>query len=283
MLIIISQIVVLAIMAILFAIEFKKDKSKFTTKELTMVAMLCVLTAVVARVLAIKLPPGQPMFIISLAAVLTTTIGLLVSPKMALFTGIVIDVLGLLMSAATGDGSMPFLGFTLSSMLSVYLPSILSRSMKDISPRKISIAVYAFLIVMLGLGFVFINNAESISLDGVRNDLDPRMRTLFIALLMIMATAIAIANIYYNYKFKNERSKQIISPSHLTFIILITEIVCSVLGTSLWLYIMYGVNFEVAMMTRIVRVIIQLPINVGLTYLLIKYLPYSIKSMFMQK
>jgi len=281
--VIIAQVVVLLIMVVLFAIEIKKDKSKITSKDMTTVALLCVLTAVVARVIAIKIPPGQPLFIISLSMVMTTTIGLIVSPKLALISGIIIDILGLAMSAAMGDGSMPFLGFTLSSMLSVYLPSVMSRGLKDVSPKKINLIILGLLVVMLGLGFLYVTNAEAISMDQIRNELTPNMKNLIMSLLIIMSVVVLGTNFYFGNKYKADTNKLIVSPSHITLIILVSELVTSVIGTSLWLVIMYGLPFDVAASTRIIRTIIQLPINVGLTWLLIKYLPLSIKKPLLRK
>lgn len=275
---IIAQIIVFLVIVGLFAITIKNDKTKITSKEMTMIALLCVVSAVLARVLAIKIPPGQPIFIISLALSVTTAIGLLVSPKLALIAGIIIDILGLLMSYATGDGSLPFLGFTLSSMLGVYIPSVMIRKLKYTSVKRINLYIYGFLIILVGLGFAYIFSADSISIDGAKNALDSSMKALLISLLILISIVVIVVNYYFSKKIDTSKSRLFVTPAHLTLILIVCDVINSVILTSLWLAIMYGLPFDVAAATRIVKSILQLPINIFLVYMLLKYLPMNYKT-----
>ncbi|WP_423364163.1 hypothetical protein [Mycoplasma sp. P36-A1] len=273
-----SQAIVAIIIILLFAITLKYDKNKITSKEMTMVAILCVLTAILSKTLSIKLPPGQPLFVISLAMCVTTTIGLLVSPKLALIAGFIIDLIGIALAPLSGDMSMPFLGFTLSAMLGVYIPSVMIRKTKYTSQKTLNMIIYIFLAIMLLLGYLYINNTTSLSIDGVKNELTSSIKNLVYILLVVMSVVVIIVNSYFAKKYNNKNNKLYVTTSHITLIVLVSDVVTSIIGTSLWINIMYGVQFDIAASTRIVKTILQLPINVVLIFLILKYMPMQYKK-----
>lgn len=274
---IISQAIVLVVMIFLFVITFKNDKSKITVKEMALVTIFCVLTAILYKVIAIKIPPAQPVFIISVSSAVAMTIGILFKPKLALIAGLIIDIVGLLLAVMVGEGSMPFLGFTLTMMLTCYIPSVLIRITKNLPARFLNIM--SFLAILLGVGIAsfYLMNATSISIDQNATELTNTTRYVMILFLAGIGLVIAIINSYVTNKMQKHNNLAI-STAHLTFIIIVVEIVCHITLTTLWINIMYEIPFVVASIMRIIKAIFILPINLVIITLILKYIPVEYKQ-----
>ena len=275
--IIIAQIIVLIIMLILFFVTFKKDHTKITIKDMTLITLLCVLGAILNKTLAIKFPPAQPLFVISFAGAIAITIGILFSPKLALVAGVITDLIGLLLAPASGEVSMPFLGFTLTAMLSCYLPSVLIRITKN---QKQAI-LKMFIVIILALAniatIIYLFSVNSISIDQTQNDLTNSLRFIIIGVVFLISVVILIINHFLNKKMK-AIANLYVTTTHLILLILVVEIVCHIILTSLWINIMYGLPYIIAVATRIIKAILILPINVVIIYLILKFIPMQYKQ-----
>lgn len=281
--ILISQIIVALVIAVLFIVTFRLDKSKITIKEMTIITLLCVLTAVLSKTLSIKFPPATPIFVIGFASAIAITIGILFSPRLALIAGLIIDVIGLMLAPASGDNSMPFLGFTLTSMLSCYLPSILVRLTKHKSARFINGCVAIILLLSVVGASVYLFSVNTISIDKTANELTDTLRYGLITALVVIALVVFFVNIYL-IKNINDNEKTFLTTSHLTLIVLLEQLVCSIILTSIWINVMYGVPIIVASTTRIIKMLLQLPINITIIYLVLRYIPGTYKkNLYMEK
>ncbi|MDF9867045.1 ECF transporter S component (folate family) [Bacilli bacterium PM5-3] len=274
--IIIAQIIVLIVMVALFYVTFKKDGNKITIKDMTIVTLMCVLTAVLNKTLSIKFPPAQPIFVISFASSIAITLGILFSPKLALIAGLITDIVGLLLAPASGDNSMPFLGFTLTAMLSCYLPSILVRVTKKQKEAVMNLLIVGILLLSVILAGVYLFSVNTISIDQNQNDLNNSLRYSIIGVLVLISIAVVALNYFINQKIKND-SNMYITTTQLTLIVLVVEIVCHIVLTTLWINIMYGVPLVVAASTRIIKGLLMLPLNVMVIYLILKYIPNQYK------
>ncbi|MDL2212001.1 folate family ECF transporter S component [Erysipelotrichaceae bacterium OttesenSCG-928-M19] len=275
-LIIVSQIIVFVVMIILFMITLKFDKTPISVKEMAIVAILCVLTAVLSKVLVIKIPPTVPIFVIGFSASISITLGILFSPKLALIAGVVIDIIGLLLAMIVGESSQPFLGFTLTAMLSCYLPSLLIRVTKKQGTIVLRGLIITALIAAISLAYFYLFNVSSISIDQQQNDLTDSLRYTILASLVFISILIIVINEITHKRFSTQ-SNMYVTPMQLTFIILIVEIVCHIILTSLWVNIMYGVPFVIGAATRIIKALLILPVNVAIIYLVLRYIPNEYK------
>ena len=275
--IIFPQIIVALVILILFFVTFKQDKTKITTKEMVVIALLCVLTAVLSKALSIKIPPAQPIFVISFAVAISITIGLLFSPKLALIAGVIIDIIGLLIAYSVGEASMPFLGFTLTAILACYLPSILIRTTKNFKPITLNMMIIGILVLSVVISGLFLFSTDVISIDRMQNDLTDSLRYTIMGILILISVVISIINFVMNKKI-NQANGLYVTTAHLTLIVLVVEIIAHIILTSLWINIMYGVPFMIAAATRILRSILMLPINVTIIYLILKYIPAQYKK-----
>lgn len=275
--VIISQIIVALVIVSLFIVTFKFDKTKITIKEMTIITLLCVLTAILSKTLSIKFPPGQPIFIISFASAIAITIGLLFSPRLALIAGLIIDVIGILLAPASGDNSMPFLGFTLTAMLSCYIPAVLVKVTKKRSPKFMNSLVLLILVLSVIGASVYLFSVDSLSIDKNATDLTNPVRYALVGSFCVIAVAIYFINRFLITKISAD-NKIFLSTSHLTLIVLVEQIVCSIILTTLWINIMYGIPVIVASTSRIIKMLLQLPLNVTIIYLVLRYIPNSYKK-----
>lgn len=275
--VIISQIIVALVIVSLFIVTFKFDKTKITIKEMTIITLLCVLTAILSKTLSIKFPPGQPIFIISFASAIAITIGLLFSPRLALIAGLIIDVIGILLAPASGDNSMPFLGFTLTAMLSCYIPAVLVKVTKKRSPKFMNSLVLLILVLSVIGASVYLFSVDSLSIDKNATDLTNPVRYALVGSFCVIAVAIYFINRFLITKISSD-NKIFLSTSHLTLIVLVEQIVCSIILTTLWINIMYEIPVIVASTSRIIKMLLQLPLNVTIIYLVLRYIPNSYKK-----
>lgn len=280
--VVVTQGIVLAVMVALFVVTIKTDKTKITTRDMAIVAILCVLTAVLSKVLSIRIPPAMPIFVISFSASISIVIGILFSPKLALIAGLIIDVIGLLMAALTGDGSMPFLGFTLTAMLSCYIPSILIRVTKKQSQATLRTLIILFLVGAVALAGIYLFSVDSISIDQQKNDLTDSLRYTILGVLIVISIAMIIINEITNKKIAS-KTNMYVMPMQLTFIILAVEIICHIILTSIWINVMYGMPFVVGASTRIIKAVLTLPVNIAIIYLILRYIPNQYKQHLLNK
>lgn len=281
--ILISQIVVAIVIVLLFIVTFRLDKTKITIKEMTIITLLCVLTAVLAKTLSIKFPPGQPIFVIGFSSAIAITIGILFPPRLSLIAGLIIDLIGLMLAPASGDNSMPFLGFTLVAMLSCYLPSILVKFTKTKSARFINGCVLVILILSVIGAAMYLFSVDTLSIDRTATDLTNPVRYGIVIALSVIAIVVYILNKFVITKITNN-DKMYLTTSHLTLIVLVEQLVCSIILTTLWLNIMYGIPVIVGSTTRIIKMLLQLPINIIIIYLVLRYIPYPFKKhLFLEK
>lgn len=274
---IISQIIVSIVIIALFTYEFSKDKTKISVKEMAIVAIFAVLTAILAKVIAVKFPPAQPVFVISVASAVAMSLGILIKPKLALVAGLLTDIIGLLLAVMVGEGSMPFLGFTLTAMLAVYIPSILVRVTKKLQPKALNIMSAATIAIGVSIASWYLMNSDKISIDQNQTDLTPAIRFTIILFLIVIGVVIFVIN--YLVAQKMEKHNQLsISTAHLTFIIIVVEIVCHITLTALWINIMYGIPWMIGSIMRIIKAIFILPVNLVIMTLILKYIPNEYKK-----
>lgn len=274
---IVSQAIVLVVIVVLFLITFIKDKSKISVKEMALVTIFCVLTAILYKVIAIKFPPAQPVFIISVSSAVAMSIGILFKPKLALIAGLLIDIIGLLLAAMVGEASMPFLGFTLTMMLTCYIPSVLVRVTKRLPAQVLNILSILAIVIGVGIASFYLLNATSISIDQNANELTDTLRYGLIFFLVAISIVIIIINLYVAKRLSH-LNPLAISTAHLTFIIIVVEIICHITLTTLWINIMYEIPFMVASIMRIIKAIFILPINLVIITLILKYIPNTYKQ-----
>ncbi|MDR3215549.1 MAG: hypothetical protein LBT75_04695 [Bacilli bacterium] len=277
MIIIISQIIVLCIILAMFYLAFKNDKSKFNVSEIAMVALFCVIIAVLSRFLSIKFPPAQPIFVISFASAISISLGLLINVKLAIVAGLITDLIGVLIAPAAGDNSMPFLGFTLTAILAILLPCLLYRATNKFNKQILNIIIVFVLGFTVLFAGIYLFNVSSLSIDQNKTMLNDGIRYIILFSLIVIAIIICLINFWLEKKIVMSQEYRL-SISQLSLIVLCVEVVCHIILTSLWVNIMYGVPFMLGMSTRMIKAILMLPLNILVISLIITYIPKQFKK-----
>lgn len=269
-LLIIQFFIFLIIILILF-LSFKFDKSNIKVKDISLLGFLCVLTAILTKIIVIKIPPGQPMLVIGISLVFCIFIGLLYSPKLSVIAGLVIDIIGIVIAPLTGEASMPFLGYTLSSILACLIPSLIYRKVRKINDLGFSIFMSIILIVGYLLSVFYLFNSEEIKLDQNILILTINNKIIFSVILTVIILFIIFLNLYLSKKHYSQNI--ILSIPKLSFIIIICEIIIHIILGSLWVNTLYEIPMIILMIIRIIKSIIALPLYLILLVVILKVIP----------
>lgn len=270
--ILVAQIVILLIIIILGIITFKIDNNKITIQSMSSIALLCVLAAVLSKVLAIRMPPGQPMFVLSMGPIIMILIGVLYSPKLAFLAGTIIDLIGVLIAPAAGEVSMPFFGFTLTNILICWIPSIIVKYGKNLSSTVIMSIMISIFIVLLGVSYWYLFTHNEIKMDSISLKLTDNIRYIVLWVMVLISVVISIVGFVFNKRVKIAKLNLPI----LMLIITLTEIIGHTILNSLWVDIMYGVPMIIGVATRALKLVISLPVYLVILALIVKYLPKHI-------
>ncbi|MDR1782130.1 MAG: hypothetical protein LBR40_03930 [Bacilli bacterium] len=274
---IISSIIVILVILALFFYAFKNDKSKISVQDIALVALFVVIIAILNKFIALKFPPSQPMFVISFASAVSISLGLLINPKLCLLAGLVTDILGMLIASASGDNSMPYVGFTLTAMLSIFIPCILYRWTKQFNKTLINMIIISVLLAIIVFSGIYLFNVDVISIDQNKTQLNDGIRYMILISLIIIAIIICIINFIMQKKLVLSSQYKISIPQ-LSLIVLSVEVICHIILTSLWVNLMYGVPMYIGMITRMIKAIIMLPLNIIVISLIIRYIPKQFKQ-----
>lgn len=268
--ILIQFIILIIIVGVLF-LTFKFDKKEISVKDMSLLAFLCVATAVLTKIIVIKIPPGQPILVIGIALVLSIFIGILYSPKLSVLAGLIIDIIGVIIAPLTGEASMPFLGYTLSSMFACLIPSLMYRNLKKISDITFSIIMSLLLIGGLVFSFIYLNTNDEIKLDQNIIVLNNNIRIIFLTVLAIIVFFIIVLNLYLSKK--HQASSIGISIPKLSFIIIVSQIVIHIFLGSLWVNTMYEIPMSILVIIRIIKGLISLPLYLLLLVIILRVIP----------
>ena len=275
--IIISSVIVIIVILALFYYAFKTDKSKITAQDIALVALFVVIIAVLNKFISLKFPPSQPMFVISFASALSVSLGLLIKPKLCLIAGLVADILGMIIANAAGDSSMPYVGFTLTAMLAIFIPCLLYRATKNLNPTFLNMLIMLLLVATIIFAGLYLFNVDVISIDQNKTQLNNGIRYMILISLIVIAIIIGIINFVMAKKLVISSEYRLSIPQ-LALIVLAVEIICHIILTSLWVNIMYGVPMYIGMVTRMIKAIIMLPLNIIIIALIIRYIPRQFKQ-----
>jgi riboflavin transporter len=270
MLNIVTQIVAALVMILIFIITFRLDKTRLTSQNMSIITMLCLIAAILARVIAIKIPPSQPMFIIGVSNAVVIIIGILFAPKLAIIAGLLFDIMGVILSALVGDASLPFLGFTLTNVLMCLIPSLLVIQLKPLSKKQVAYLGSILLVLMDIIAIAYLLNTDKIKMNQHEIILSNNIKIIFVVLILLASIIMVIASYYTSKKVTNTTK---LSVAHLALILLVTTIICSVILTSYWIVVMYQAPMIAGVLSRLIKLIITAPIELFIIAMIIKLIP----------
>ncbi len=258
------QVITFLIIVGLGVVSFKFFPLKVTTRKLTIAAMLVVLS-VALQFFSLMIPLfGFPSLRIDFLQLPLMIIGVMLGPSWAFISGIVQDIIGLMITP-TG---FPFFGFMLNKVLMGLIPAYLFLGIKKIDNK----VMHRFVLIVLGLfligSLLYVWNTNEIVFESSIVEITTTMK-----IMLSIISLILMAGLIVFIQWEQDKHKLTVIPvAFWTLSVLIMEVVVSLLLTPTWLYAMYGIPVMLSFLVRVVKVSIMVPLLMIVGYTLLNIL-----------
>lgn len=245
-----------------------RDKRLASTSGLVKAALLAAISIILTRIFSIMVPlGGLPALRIGFGSLPLIISGMMLGPVIGGVTGIVSDIVGYLMNP---QGAY-FPGFTLSSALFGILPGLLYKTLK-IHRQKFNfnfLNAIMIMIFLVGMVWVMIGSEViAVTSRGIRVSDDASLY-LFTA-VFVVAILFVIMPFWMSRHLKT--TSGIIGLDKLSFTVMITYILISLLLNTYWLSIMFGKGFLIFLPGRVVAAIPTIPIYTFVLYSISRFI-----------
>lgn len=231
-------------------------------RKMIVAAFLIALSIVLTRMLSIT----TPFFRIGFGSIPIMIAGIVLGPQTGFLVGGVADLVGFMMSPM--GSFMP--GFTLTSALTGAIPGVLWKmtSKRERTWGKKQIWVVAALLLTGVSASVF--RAGSIRWESgqliageVAIDFIHLAATAAVLIVLLVFTGIRLHKDQHEY-----------SMGRLLFVVMLTNVICSIGLNTLWLSILFGKGFLALLPARIVVNLITIPVHTIIIYHLSRTFSY---------
>ena len=252
------QIVTFLAIVVLGILTFKFFPLKITTKNLTLAAMLVVLS-VALQFFSVMIPLfGFPSLRIDFLQLPLMVIGVLLGPTWAFISGIVQDVLGLVVTP-TG---FPFFGFMLNKVLVGMIPAVLFLKKDKIN----NITIHRVVMVLLGLFLVgalsYLWTTQQIIVEQSPIEITTTMK-----LMLSVVTIVLISTLGMFVQVSKKRYAHAAIPvAFWTLSVLLVEVIVQLILTPTWLSAMYGIPVLISFLVRVVKAAVMIPLMMFVGY-----------------
>jgi ECF transporter S component (folate family) len=255
------QIFTFLIIVGLGMLSFKLNPLVVTTKKITVVALLVVLS-VALQFFSLMIPLfGFPSLRIDFLQIPLMMIGVLFGPSWAFIAGITQDVIGLIITP-TG---FPFFGFMLNKILMGMIPALLFHFRSRISNQKMNQLVLLLLGLFLIGSLSYVWRVETIVVESTTMEITNLMK-VGISVVSLMLIGGLIVFVYTStQKYQNRK----IPVAFWALSVLLVEVVVSLMLTPTWLYAMYKIPVLLSFLVRVVKATIMVPILMMVGYALL--------------
>ena len=244
-----SQLVCLLTILLLGLYIFKRYPIKLQLRDMILASLFVVL-ALVLSYMSIMIPLfGFPSLKLSFAQIPLMCLGILIGPGYAFLSGIIYDVLGLLINPT----AFPFLGFTLNNILVAVIPALWYKqklSNKKVAWISIGIGVIASIVFIM---YVW-TYTDSIEFVEKYMEISTQMKMLitgiFVAFMSCMMIGLGIW-------ISRKQDEQLL---HWVFCLIMIEVFVHLFLSPLWLEIMYGIPYMVNLFMRVIKTVVVIPL-----------------------
>ncbi len=246
---ILIQLVCLMTIILLGIFLVKRYSMKLNSKTIILISLFAVIK-VILQLLSLNVPFfGVLSLRIGFSQIPLIVGGVILGPVGAFFLGLVVDLLGLLVSP-TG---FPFLGFTLSNILTAVVPALFFKWLKDIEVKKI---IYFTLFGMLLFSSISLLLINQIIIEEIVIKLDLLGKLISFGYLVLMIGVIVVFRFLFRKTNKRYRNYDLWLLSFL-----FVEFVINGLLTPFWLELMYDIPFITSVVVRLVKSTIMVVIG----------------------
>jgi ECF transporter S component (folate family) len=239
-------------------LTFKFFPLKITTKNLTLAAMLVVLS-VALQFFSVMIPLfGFPSLRIDFLQLPLMIIGVLLGPTWAFVSGIVQDVLGLVVTP-TG---FPFFGFMLNKVLVGMIPAVLFLKKDKIDNNTIHRVVMALLGLFLVGALSYLWSTQQIIVEQSPIEITTTMK-----LTLSIVTLVLISTLGMFVQISKKRYVNVAIPvAYWTLSVLLVEVIVQLILTPTWLSAMYGIPVLISFLVRVVKAAVMIPLMMFVGY-----------------
>lgn len=229
-----------------------------TTKSITMMALFSAISIIATRFLSFMIPLGGfPTLSIGFGGIPIMLSGILFGPISGAITGLVSDLAGFLIN---DRGGVYHVGFTINSVLTGFIPGIIVWMIKKGAIKNAVIAAINYILLFgataIGVYYIFTN--QSIA----HNEF---VSWLLASLLFIICVALII--VMLRFRKKEQMKKQL---NVLILCVLLVELLVYVGLTPIWVASLYGIPTMVSIISRVLRMVLLIPIKVVLLVAILK-------------
>lgn len=255
------QIFTFSIIVVLGVVSFKLNPLVVTTRKITVVALLVVLS-VALQFYSLMIPLfGFPSLRIDFLQIPLMMIGVLFGPSWTILAGIAQDILGLIITP-TG---FPFFGFMLNKILMGMIPAVLFHFKNKISNQRMHQIVLMLLGIFLVGSLSYVWQVQTIVVESNTIEITTIMK-IGISILSLML--IGGLMVYMHATEQKYRDKKI-PVAFWALSVLLVEVTVSLILTPTWLYAMYSIPVLLSFLVRVVKAAIMVPLLMMVGYALL--------------
>lgn len=244
---------------------------KGDTMKLVISAIFIMVTLIAKRFLTLAIPLfGLESLKIGIEYIPLMIAGYLLSPSYAFVIGLCSDLIGLIL-VPTG---FPFFGFTLTMILVSVIPSLVKEHMISFSMKQVEMMTTILIGILVIGASLYIWNLDTVSIEKTVYELTVFHKSFLISTCLLLMILFMIF-MYLLKKRINEEESKIFSTWIMC--VILTEVVCTLCLTPLWLDMMYGIPFVVSLCIRVIKECLIIPIEIFIGYTLIKILSKVLK------
>lgn len=246
---------------------------------LTATALLVAISIIISN-FVIYIPLfGFPSVRFSVTSIPIFIVGSLFGGAYGAIAGFISDMISFMI---TSQGAPYHPGFTLNAILIGFIPGIIFHYVKTRNSRKslnkinLSLGVIALIGSIVYINFIGIHEIENIGLImGVPIN-------IILSLLMVVILIALIGIVYYVQK-KFTEIDNLYSIDQILFIHIISFIVVQLILTPIWLNGLYNIPIMASVFVRVFKSLIDIPLQVMLSYMILRAIPIKIKGRYLCK
>lgn len=243
-------------------------------------ALLVAISIVLGRFMIYIPLFGFPALRFSMTHIPIFVAGALFGPLYGAAAGFLSDIINFLLGAG---GEAPYhVGFTINAVLVGLISGAFFLRMKN---RKIQQSYFVInsifsVLVLIGAA-LYINFIGVKELDTVQVIFGLETPYFVTAFMIILVIALSSINYVIQKKFADKDS--IYAIDKIIFVNIVIYAIVQLVLTPIWLKDMYGIPITASVTARIFKCLIDVPLQVGLIYIILKAVPYKIKGKYLCK
>lgn len=247
------------------------NRNLLSTKVLVGASLLTGISIILTRVFSIMIPlAGLPALRFGFGAVPIIISGIIYGPIAGGLTGIVADLLGVMLNP---QGGAFFPGFTLSAALRGVIPGLIYMILRS---KKINFNIFNSLFILILTSGVM-NLLYQREVLSIKNSwvylYDERISLIYILLFILVVLSFMILPIVITKKEKLSNSNY--SLDKILFTVSFPYIIISLGLNTLWLSIMFNKGFFIFLPGRILAGLVIIPMHAIIIYTLSKFFKYA--------